>query len=75
MIHLKTSVLIYYIIIMKASTFLFVENLYSNQFDCEMKFHRSNIAVGVEGELEEGHKKEGGDKICSQQLKRKTAFT
>ena len=48
---------------MKASRFPSVENLYSSQFDCEMNFHRSNVAEGVEGEFEGGSEEEGGEEI------------
>lgn len=34
----------------------FVENFYSSQFDCEMKFHRLNIAARVERKLEWDHR-------------------
>lgn len=51
-----------------------MKNLYSSTFDCEVEFHRLNIATRVEGELEWGHGKLVGVKILLQKLEKRENF-
>ena len=51
-----------------------MEDLYSSQFDCEMKFHKLNIAAGVEGELNGAMVSRMGRRFAPSKWKREKTF-